>query len=83
MTKLRCCGSAWQVDEPAYTRRRVREFLRQHTCYELIPESGKVVLIDLDLPVRQVISQVLLCAPQSISCTVHVQCNRLHDAISH
>lgn len=42
-----------QVEEPAYTRRRVRDFLRQHTCYELIPESGKVVLIDLDLPVRQ------------------------------
>ncbi|KAK9791564.1 hypothetical protein WJX73_004531 [Symbiochloris irregularis] len=42
-----------QVEEPAYTRRRVKDFLRQHTCYELIPESGKVVLIDLDLPVRQ------------------------------
>ena len=31
----------------------MREFLNSHTCYELIPESGKVVLLDIDLPVRQ------------------------------
>lgn len=31
----------------------MREFLNSHTCYELIPESGKVVLLDTDLPVRQ------------------------------
>lgn len=42
-----------QIEEPQYTRRRVREFLNSHTCYELIPESGKVVLLDIDLPVRQ------------------------------
>ena len=42
-----------QVEEPAYTRKRVRDFLSTHTCYELIPESGKVVLLDTDLPVRQ------------------------------
>ena len=36
-----------------YTRKRVRDFLSNHTCYELIPESGKVVLLDIDLPVRQ------------------------------
>ena len=47
-------GLCVQVEEPAYTRRKVGEFLRSHTCYELIPESGKVVLLDLDLPVRQV-----------------------------
>ena len=51
LTTLFCAS---QVDEPAYTRRKVGEFLRSHTCYELIPESGKVVLLDLDLPVRQV-----------------------------
>ena len=45
---------ALQVEEPGYTRRKVQEFLRSHACYELIPESGKVVLLDLDLPVRQV-----------------------------
>ncbi len=32
---------------------QVREFLRTHTAYELIPESGKVVLLDVELPVRQ------------------------------
>jgi hypothetical protein len=31
----------------------VREFLRGHSCYELIPESGKVVLLDMGLPIRQ------------------------------
>ena len=51
---LRDLCSGEQVEEPAYTRRKVGEFLRSHTCYELIPESGKVVLLDLDLPVRQV-----------------------------
>jgi hypothetical protein len=44
---------AAQADEPAYTRNRVREFLRGHSCYELIPESGKVVLLDMGLPIRQ------------------------------
>ncbi len=31
----------------------MREFLRGHSCYELIPESGKVVLLDMGLPIRQ------------------------------
>lgn len=42
-----------QANEPQYTRNRVREFLRGHSCYELIPESGKVVLLDTGLPIRQ------------------------------
>ena len=42
-----------QGDEPQYTRKKVHEFLQHHTAYELIPESGKVVLLDVDLPVRQ------------------------------
>lgn len=46
-------GICLQIEEPQYTRRRVQKFLSEHTCYELIPESGKVVLIDEDLPVRQ------------------------------
>jgi hypothetical protein len=31
----------------------VSDFLHGHTAYELIPESGKVVMLDVDLPVRQ------------------------------
>ena len=31
----------------------MHNFLQQHSAYELIPESGKVVLLDLDFPVRQ------------------------------
>ena len=44
---------AAQVEEPQYTRRKVKEFLSHHSAYELIPESGKVVLLDIDLPLRQ------------------------------
>jgi hypothetical protein len=42
-----------KADDPEYTRKKVREFLHTHTAYELIPESGKVVLLDCELPVRQ------------------------------
>jgi len=41
------------ADEPLFTRRKVKEFLSHHSAYELIPESGKVVLLDVDLPLRQ------------------------------
>mmetsp|Transcript_25163 Transcript_25163/g.44873 ORF Transcript_25163/g.44873 Transcript_25163/m.44873 type:complete len:551 (-) Transcript_25163:58-1710(-) len=49
---------ALQPDEPLQaaaemTKRKVMEFLANHTAYELIPESGKVVLLDTELPVRQ------------------------------
>lgn len=37
----------------AATRKKVRDFLASHTAYELIPESGKVVLIDVDFSVRK------------------------------
>ena len=40
-------------DELAFTRRKVSEFLASHTAYELIPDSGKLVVIDTQLPVRQ------------------------------
>ena len=36
-----------------YTRKKISDFLHSHTAYELIPESGKVIVIDVDLPVRQ------------------------------
>ncbi|KAG2427741.1 hypothetical protein HXX76_012066 [Chlamydomonas incerta] len=39
--------------EPEYTRKKIADFLHSHTAYELIPESGKVVVLDVDLPVRQ------------------------------
>ena len=42
-----------QADEPEFTRNKVRAFLNGHTCYELIPESGKVVVLDVGLPIRQ------------------------------
>ncbi|KAK9804840.1 hypothetical protein WJX72_008237 [[Myrmecia] bisecta] len=40
-------------EEPGYTRKKIRDFLHSHTAYELIPESGKVVLLDTELPIRQ------------------------------
>lgn len=36
-----------------YTRKKVSDFLHSHSAYELIPESGKVTVLDVDLPVRQ------------------------------
>lgn len=41
------------AEEMDITKKRVMEFLHTHTAYELIPESGKVVLLDASLPVRQ------------------------------
>lgn len=35
------------------SRRRVSAFLSTHTAYELLPESGKVVALDVYLPVKQ------------------------------
>ncbi|KAE8683479.1 Sucrose nonfermenting 4-like protein [Hibiscus syriacus] len=34
-------------------RNRISIFLASHTAYELLPESGKVVALDVDLPVKQ------------------------------
>jgi len=47
--------AAIQLDpnEPAQSRKKIRDFLSSHTAYELIPESGKVVILDVDLPIRQ------------------------------
>ncbi|KAK3266986.1 hypothetical protein CYMTET_24427 [Cymbomonas tetramitiformis] len=39
--------------DPETTRSRISEFLHRHTAYELIPESGKVVVLDTALPVQQ------------------------------
>eukprot|EP00201_Polytomella_parva_P022963 CAMPEP_0175046128 /NCGR_PEP_ID=MMETSP0052_2-20121109/4848_1 /TAXON_ID=51329 ORGANISM="Polytomella parva, Strain SAG 63-3" /NCGR_SAMPLE_ID=MMETSP0052_2 /ASSEMBLY_ACC=CAM_ASM_000194 /LENGTH=614 /DNA_ID=CAMNT_0016309819 /DNA_START=1556 /DNA_END=3400 /DNA_ORIENTATION=- len=39
--------------EPEFTRKKISDFLHSHTAYELIPESGKVVVLDIDLPIRQ------------------------------
>ncbi|KAL6784463.1 SNRKBG1 [Auxenochlorella protothecoides x Auxenochlorella symbiontica] len=46
-------GPMADAEEPAHTSRSIHDFLGSHTAYELIPESGKVVLLDVDLPMRQ------------------------------
>ncbi|GMH13161.1 hypothetical protein Nepgr_015002 [Nepenthes gracilis] len=35
------------------SRQRISLFLSQHTAYELLPDSGKVVALDVNLPVKQ------------------------------
>ncbi|KAM0966139.1 hypothetical protein ACFX13_022274 [Malus domestica] len=35
------------------SRHRISVFLSTHTTYELLPESGKVVALDVDLPVKK------------------------------
>ncbi|PIA61557.1 hypothetical protein AQUCO_00300820v1 [Aquilegia coerulea] len=35
------------------SRHRISVFLSTHTAYELLPESGKVLALDVDLPVKQ------------------------------
>eukprot|EP00241_Pyramimonas_parkeae_P000875 CAMPEP_0114259890 /NCGR_PEP_ID=MMETSP0058-20121206/20148_1 /TAXON_ID=36894 /ORGANISM="Pyramimonas parkeae, CCMP726" /LENGTH=572 /DNA_ID=CAMNT_0001374995 /DNA_START=233 /DNA_END=1951 /DNA_ORIENTATION=- len=44
---------AGSEDDPQLSRSRLSEFLHRHTAYELIPESGKVVVLDTALPVQQ------------------------------
>ncbi|XP_047319386.1 sucrose nonfermenting 4-like protein isoform X2 [Impatiens glandulifera] len=36
-----------------FSRLRISDFLSSHTTYELLPESGKVIALDIDLPVKQ------------------------------
>uniref|UniRef100_A0A2P2L4K5 Sucrose nonfermenting 4-like protein isoform X1 n=1 Tax=Rhizophora mucronata TaxID=61149 RepID=A0A2P2L4K5_RHIMU len=35
------------------SRNRIYAFLSMHTAYELLPESGKVIALDVNLPVKQ------------------------------
>ncbi|XP_057513706.1 sucrose nonfermenting 4-like protein [Actinidia eriantha] len=35
------------------SRNRISAFLSTHTAYELLPESGKVIALDVNLPVKQ------------------------------
>ncbi|XP_058738563.1 sucrose nonfermenting 4-like protein [Vicia villosa] len=35
------------------SRHRISVFLSTHTAYELLPESGKVIALDINLPVKQ------------------------------
>ncbi|GMH10440.1 hypothetical protein Nepgr_012281 [Nepenthes gracilis] len=35
------------------SRHRISQFLSQHSAYEMLPESGKVVALDIYLPVKQ------------------------------
>lgn len=40
-------------EDPRVTKSKIKDFLATHTAAELIPESAKVVLLDMDLPLRQ------------------------------
>ncbi|KAF3795759.1 Sucrose nonfermenting 4-like protein [Nymphaea thermarum] len=40
-------------DDINMSRNRISEFLSTHTAYELLPESGKVIALDVNLPVKQ------------------------------
>ena len=33
-------------------RRVIKHFLKTHTCYDLVPQSGKVIVFDVDIPVK-------------------------------
>lgn len=35
------------------SRHRISSFLASHTAYEMLPESGKVIALDINLPVKQ------------------------------
>ncbi|CAI9102194.1 OLC1v1000426C1 [Oldenlandia corymbosa var. corymbosa] len=41
------------LDDIDVSRHRISTFLSMHTAYELLPESGKVIALDVNLPVRQ------------------------------
>ncbi|GLT50452.1 hypothetical protein SLA2020_239380 [Shorea laevis] len=41
------------VAEIDVSRHRISTFLSTHTAYELLPESGKVIALDVNLPVKQ------------------------------
>ena len=45
--------AAATLEDPSVTKRKIKDFLSSHTATELVPESGKVVLLDMDLPLRQ------------------------------
>ncbi|EFJ07854.1 hypothetical protein SELMODRAFT_229585 [Selaginella moellendorffii] len=44
---------AISAGEVETSKQRLAEFLLNHTAYELIPESGKVIVLDVMLPVKQ------------------------------
>mmetsp|Transcript_10910 Transcript_10910/g.30679 ORF Transcript_10910/g.30679 Transcript_10910/m.30679 type:complete len:452 (+) Transcript_10910:513-1868(+) len=39
-------------DEVSFTRQKVAEFLSSHTAYELVPDSGKVIVLDTQLKIQ-------------------------------
>ena len=39
-------------DEVSFTRQKVAEFLSSHTAYELVPDSGKVIVLDTQLRIK-------------------------------
>ena len=84
--------SDMQADEPDFTRNKVRVFLSSHTCYELIPESGKVVILDVGLPIRQAFhalhEQVRRLLRHVLRCSLlfmwkFIKCNEHHKSDKH
>lgn len=41
------------VSDLEASRHRISEFLSTHTAYDLLPESGKIIALDMNLPVKQ------------------------------
>ncbi|KAG8648270.1 hypothetical protein MANES_09G168100v8 [Manihot esculenta] len=53
---LELSGSNMELDDAfsrPVSRQRISAFLSMHTAYELLPESGKVIALDVNLPVKQ------------------------------
>ncbi|KAF7805110.1 sucrose nonfermenting 4-like protein [Senna tora] len=50
-----CQDSNFRMSESdlEVSRHRISVFLSTHTAYELLPESGKVIALDINLPVKQ------------------------------
>ncbi|XP_014518823.1 sucrose nonfermenting 4-like protein isoform X1 [Vigna radiata var. radiata] len=45
--------SRMPVSDLVVSRQRISVFLSTHTAYDLLPESGKIIALDINLPVKQ------------------------------
>ncbi|KAG2395135.1 Sucrose nonfermenting 4-like protein [Vigna angularis] len=46
-------NSRMPVSDLVLSRQRISVFLSTHTAYDLLPESGKIIALDINLPVKQ------------------------------
>ncbi|QCD77751.1 sucrose nonfermenting 4-like protein [Vigna unguiculata] len=46
-------NSRMPVSDLVVSRQRISVFLSTHTAYDLLPESGKIIALDINLPVKQ------------------------------